>query len=83
VDASHVAQSVRRALEADVRGAEALIIAAADTVMRTPSRQLMAQVAPGVPVKADLAEHGSLLGIDKTRRLLGYAHDFTGRELDL
>ena len=71
VDASHVAQSVRLALEADVRGAEALIIAAADTVMRTPSRQLMAQVFPGVPVKADLAEHGTLLGIDKARRLAG------------
>jgi nucleoside-diphosphate-sugar epimerase len=83
VDASHVAQSVRLALEADVRGAEALIIAAADTVMRTPSRQLMAQVFPGVPVKADLAEHGTLLDIDKARRLLRYAPDFTWRELDL
>jgi hypothetical protein len=83
VDASHVAQSVRLALEADVRGAEALIIEAADTVMRTPSRQLMAQVFPGVPVKADLAEHGTLLGIDKARRLLGYAPDFTWRELVL
>jgi nucleoside-diphosphate-sugar epimerase len=83
VDGSHVAQSVRLALEADVRGAEALIIAAADTVMRTPSRQLMAPVFPGVSVKADLAEHGTLLGIDKARRLLGYAPDFTWRELDL
>ncbi len=83
VDGSHVAQSVRLALEADVRGAEALIIAAADIVMRTPSRQLMAQVFPGVPVKADLAELGTLLGIDKARRLLGYAPDFTWRELDL
>src|SRR5215207_9086593 len=38
VDSSHVAQAVRRALEADVAGAEAFIIAAADTVMRRPSR---------------------------------------------
>ena len=83
MDASHVAQSVQLALEADVHGAEALIIAASDTVMRIPSRRLMAQVFSGVPVKADLAEHGTLLSIDKARRLLGYAPDFTWRDLDL
>lgn len=43
----------------------------------------MAQVFPGVPVKADLAELGTLLGIDKAPRLLEYAPDFTWRELDL
>lgn len=81
VDASHVAQSVRRALEAEVAGAEAFIIAAADTVMRRPSRELMAEVFPGVPAKDDLAEHGTLLGIDKARRLLGYEPEFTWRSL--
>ncbi|HYN16568.1 MAG TPA: NAD(P)-dependent oxidoreductase, partial [Actinomycetes bacterium] len=69
VDSSHVAEAVRRALEADVAGAEAFIIAAADTVMRRPSRDLMAEAFPGVPVKGDLAEHGTLLGIDKAHRL--------------
>jgi nucleoside-diphosphate-sugar epimerase len=81
VDESHVAQSVRLALEAEVSGAEAFIIAAADTVMRRPSRELMAEVYPGVPVADGLAEHGTLLGIDKARRLLGYRPDFTWREL--
>jgi nucleoside-diphosphate-sugar epimerase len=81
VDESHVAQAVRRALEADVAGAEAFIIAAADTVMRRPSHDLMAEVFPGVPVKDDLAEHGTLLGIGKARRLLGYDPEFTWRSL--
>jgi nucleoside-diphosphate-sugar epimerase len=81
VDSSHVGQAVRRALEADVAGAEAFIIAAADTVMRRPSRDLMAEVFSGVPVKGDLAEHGTLLGIDKARRLLGYDPEFTWRSL--
>ena len=81
VDESHVAQSVRLALNADVRGAEAFIIAAADTVMRRPSRELMAEVFPGVPVRDGLAKHGTLLGIDKARRLLGYAPDFTWRDV--
>jgi nucleoside-diphosphate-sugar epimerase len=81
VDASHVAQSVRASLEADVRGADAFVIAAADTVMRRPSRELMAEVFPGVPVADGVPEHGTLLGIDKARRVLGYSPDFTWREL--
>lgn len=81
VDESHVAQSCRLALEADVRGAEAFIIAAADTVMRRPSRELMAEVFPDVPVREDLPEHGTLLGIEKARRMLGYSPEFSWREL--
>ncbi|MEA2323041.1 MAG: hypothetical protein QOD81_2891, partial [Solirubrobacteraceae bacterium] len=81
VDESHVAQSCHLALEADIRGAEAFVIAAADTVMTRPSRDLMAEVFPGVPVRDDVAVHGTLLGIDKARRMLGYAPDFTWREL--
>ena len=46
VDESHVGLSVRRALEADLRGAEAFIIAAPDTVMRRPSSELMAESFP-------------------------------------
>ena len=81
VDESHVGQSVRRALDTDVRGADAFIIAAADTVMRRPSRELMAEVFPGVPVAEDIPEHGTLLGIEKARRVLGYEPAFTWREL--
>jgi nucleoside-diphosphate-sugar epimerase len=81
VDESHVANSVERALEADIDGAENFIIAAADTVMRQPSRELMAQEFPGVPLRGDLAEHGTLLGIDKARRLPGYRPEFTWRSL--
>jgi hypothetical protein len=44
VDESHIDASVRGALEADVRRAEVLIVAAADTVMRKSSRELMAEV---------------------------------------
>jgi nucleoside-diphosphate-sugar epimerase len=81
VDESHVGESVRRALEADIAGAEAFIIAAADTVMQRPSRDLMAEVFPGVPVADGVAEHGTLLSIDKARAMLGYSPQFTWREL--
>jgi nucleoside-diphosphate-sugar epimerase len=81
VDESHVAQSVRRALEADLTGADAFIVAAADTVMRQPSRELLAEVFPGVPVRRELGEHETLLAIDKARRVLGYDPAFTWRDL--
>lgn len=81
VDESHVGQSCRLGLEADVRGAEAYVIAAADTVMLRPSRELMAEVFPSVPLRGNLGEHETLLGIGKARRRLGYDPQFTWREL--
>jgi nucleoside-diphosphate-sugar epimerase len=71
VDARDVAQSCRLALSADV-GAEAFIVAAADTCMTRPSRDLMAEVYPDVPVRGEVGEHETLLSIAKARRLLGY-----------
>ncbi len=81
VDESHAAQSVRCALGADLRGAQAFIIAAGDTVMRRPSRELMAEVYPGVPVADRVAEHGTLLDIEAAGHALGYAPQFSWREL--
>jgi nucleoside-diphosphate-sugar epimerase len=81
VDESHVAQSCRLALQADIAGAEAFVIAAGDTVMQTPSRELMAAVFPRVPVRDDVDRHDTLLGIAKARRMLGYSPDFSWREL--
>jgi nucleoside-diphosphate-sugar epimerase len=71
VDARDVAQSCRRALTADV-GAEVFIVAAADTCMTRSSRDLMAEVYPGVPIRGELGERETLLSIAKARRLLGY-----------
>ena len=81
VDESHVAQSVRLALEADVNGADSFIIAAADTVMKRPSRELMAEVFPGVPVADDVDGPDTLLAIGKARAKLGYSPEFSWREL--
>ncbi len=81
VDESHVGQSCRLALEASTTGADAFIVAAADTVMQRPSRELMAEVYPGVPVRDSVDGHDTLLAIDKARRVLGYDPAFTWREL--
>jgi nucleoside-diphosphate-sugar epimerase len=73
VDARDVAQAVERSLEADVRGAEVAIVAAADTCMRRPSADLMAEVYPGVELRRPVAGRETLLAIDHARDVLGYA----------
>jgi nucleoside-diphosphate-sugar epimerase len=81
VDESHAGQSVLAALGADLQGAHSFIIAAADTVMRRPSRELMSEVYPGVAVADRVAEHGTLLDIEGARSAIGYAPAFSWREL--
>ncbi len=72
VDARDVAQSCRLGLEAPITGAEAFIVASADTVMLRPNRDLMAEVFPKVPLKDGTGDHDTLLSVDKARRVLGY-----------
>jgi nucleoside-diphosphate-sugar epimerase len=72
IDARDGAQAVRKALDHDGTGAEVFVIANADTVMSTPSAELMSRMFPGVPVTKDLGTHETLLSIDKARRVLGY-----------
>lgn len=80
VDSRDVAQACRLALEADVPGADAFTIAAADTVMRQSSRQLMKENFPAVPVSPDIGEFDTLLSIEKARRVLGYEPRHTWRK---
>ncbi len=80
VDAADVGQSCRLALEADVAGAEVAIVAAADTVMDRPSRDLMAEVYPDVPVRDGVDGFDTLLSIAKARRLLRYEPAFSWRD---
>jgi nucleoside-diphosphate-sugar epimerase len=80
VDARDVAQSCRLGLEADITGAEAFIIAAADTTQNQTNSELMAEVYPGVPLREGVGEHETLLSIDKARKLLGYNPKYSWRE---
>jgi nucleoside-diphosphate-sugar epimerase len=80
VDARDVAQAVRRALEADVTGAEVAIVAAADTCMDRPSAELMAEVYPDVPLTRPLEGRETLLAIDHARSLLGYEPEHGWRD---
>ena len=72
VDTRDVAQACRLALEAPLSSAEHCIIAAADTVMARPSRELMTECFPSVPVAPSLQVFESLQSNAKAQRLLGY-----------
>jgi len=72
IDARDGAQAVRRSIEAEFKGFEAFIIANADTVMSRSNVSLMAEIFPDVPHKGQLSANGTLLSIDKARRMLDY-----------
>ncbi|MCU1542823.1 MAG: UDP-glucose 4-epimerase [Microbacteriaceae bacterium] len=73
IDSRDGAQAVLRALELSAPGFDRFIIAAADTVMRTPSAELAASAFAGVEVTRALSGNESLLSIEKAKRVLGYA----------
>lgn len=79
IDARDGAQAVRLALESDLTGFEAFIIAAPDTVLDTPSADLLAAEFPDVELRRPVEGRETLLSIDKARRLLGYEPTHTWR----
>jgi nucleoside-diphosphate-sugar epimerase len=80
VDARDVAESCALALERDVKGAEHFIIAASDTVMNRPSRELMAKVYPEVPYRPTTGDYDSLLSSEKAGTMLGYSPQHSWRD---
>lgn len=72
VDSRDAALACRLALEAGHLGADHFNVAAADTVMRRPNRELMAQCFPGVPITREIGDFESLQSTEKARQLLGY-----------
>jgi UDP-glucose 4-epimerase len=72
IDGRDGAQAVQKALANARPGFEAFLIAAADTVMSRPSAELAAEVFPGVEMRKDVGTNGTLLSIDKARRVLGF-----------
>jgi nucleoside-diphosphate-sugar epimerase len=80
IDERDVALSCRLALTADVTGAVALIIAAADTIMDRPSADLLAEVFPETEVRGPLSTYQTLLSIDKAREVLGFEPQYSWRD---
>lgn len=80
IDARDGAQAVRLAVESQLKGFEAFVIANADTVMERPSAELVAEIFGEVEVREPLLGNETLLGIGKARRLLGYSPQHSWRD---
>jgi nucleoside-diphosphate-sugar epimerase len=80
IDERDAAAAIRLALEADTEGSTSYIIAAADTVMNRPSADLLKEVFPGVPLRRDVGEFGSLLATGRAREVLGFEPQHSWRD---
>jgi len=80
IDERDAATACRLGLEAEVSGAEAFIIAAADTVLNRPSAEVLREHFPDVPVTAELGEYETLLSIDKATEVLGFQPKHSWRD---
>ncbi|WP_423922835.1 NAD-dependent epimerase/dehydratase family protein [Frigoribacterium sp. 2-23] len=79
IDARDGAQAVRKALESDLVGFEAFIIAARETVMNTPTAVLADRFWPEVERRASVEGTDALLSSDKARDLLGFVPEYSWR----
>jgi len=80
IDARDGAQAVHRSLTSPLTGAHAFVIANEDTVMTRPTKQLVQEFFPQVPYTPGKHANTSLLSIEKARRMLGFAPQFTWRK---
>jgi nucleoside-diphosphate-sugar epimerase len=80
VDVRDAAAAFRLALQAPLTGATSFVIAAADTIMRTPSAELLAEVFPDVRPTREISGYETLLAIGRARAALGYAPAHSWRD---
>ena len=81
VDARDCGEACRLAVEAALPGHTRLIIAAADTLMDTPSAELMAEHFPTTPLREGLGTYESLLSSKAAAKLIGYLPKHSWRDL--
>ncbi|MCA9834442.1 MAG: NAD(P)-dependent oxidoreductase [Thermomicrobiales bacterium] len=79
VDVRDCAQACELALQADIEGADSMIIAAADTIIDEPSQSLAERIFPGLEFRRDIPGYETLLSIEKAKRVLGYAPAYSWR----
>lgn len=78
-DVRDAAQGVVLAAEYGEPGYERFILAADDTVMATPTAELVARHHPTSRLRRDLGSHESLFSNEKAKRMLGFSPQFSWR----
>jgi len=80
VDVRDVAAACRNAVEAEWTGSANVIIAAADTLMKQPSAQLLGEFFPGLERHGEIRGHETLLSIAQARTVIGYVPAHSWRD---
>ncbi|WP_426007327.1 NAD-dependent epimerase/dehydratase family protein [Paenarthrobacter sp. NyZ202] len=82
IDVRDASRAVLLALELDKTGFEAINIAAADTIMQQPTRDLMQEYFPEVPFRESIEGTSGLTDIRKASRVLGWEPRHSWRDED-
>ena len=82
VDARDVATACKAALEADLRGHEAFVIAASDVCTDTPTVELLQRFYPSITdIRTEVSGRTGLYSIAKAKILLGWEPKFQWKEM--
>ena len=81
IDLRDAATACRLALEAKVEGAASFIVVARDTVMTTPTAELVRGVFPDVEVREKPSEFGSLMSGARAATALGFVPEHSWRDV--
>ena len=81
VDSRDIVQGVLKALDRAIHGARNYTLAAADTNMKLTNEALIAAHFPGTRIRPGTGPHDSLIGIERARKELGYAPEYSWRDI--
>lgn len=81
VDARDIVQGVLLALDSKIKGARNYTLAARDTNMVLTNEELVAACFPGTKIRPGTGPHDTLIGIDRARKELGYAPQYSWRDI--
>jgi nucleoside-diphosphate-sugar epimerase len=81
VDVRDVAQMVRLCVDTDGLGFQVFNTFAGESAHVLPTRELADKFYPKVPMRGEIAEHGSLVSNRKAQRLLGFEQRYRWAEL--
>ncbi|WP_421853572.1 NAD-dependent epimerase/dehydratase family protein [Oricola sp.] len=81
VDIRDVVSAVQHSLDVDIAGAHVFNIAAADIIMKTPTRELFEAEFPDTLIDDDLGAFQSPVALERARAMIGWAPRHSWRDL--
>lgn len=81
VDVRDCARACHLALASNLEGADSMIIAAGDTIIDRPSRELAEEIFPGLEFRTNVEGKETLLSNEKAKRVLNYVPQHSWRDM--